>query len=229
VSPVKKTNNAPKKVVTTPKPPIKTTSKSSSISKEDIEKIFRELIRKEFAQLGIFLEDKEPMEDNQGIAEPAIKDEVGNQGDFMDIDLVRLKNAKDLLAMKGRVEGVDIQVLADTNANISWMPKIVADELGIEIDTSKTYNINGVSGKGKTLGIARDTLVELQAGCVIKEDMAVVDDYSYREIGLSRPCLRRYNYDVLESREHIPLTCDGKNFFIPIVPDMNRSEEEAEN
>ena len=163
--PAKKTDNAPKKVVTTPKPPIKTVSKSSPISKEDIENIFRELIRKEFARLGIFLEEeKELMEGNQGIAEPFI-DEVGNQGDdFMDIDLVRLKNAKDLLAMKGRVEGVDIQVLADTNANLSWMPKIVADELGIEIDTSKTYNINGVLGKGKTLGLARDTLVELQAG-----------------------------------------------------------------
>jgi len=217
--PVKKTDNAPKKVVTTSKPPIKTVSKSSSISKEDIENIFRELIRKEFARLGIFLEE----EKDQGIAEPAIDDD-----DFMDIDLVRLKNAKDLLAMKGKVEGVDIQVLADTNANISWMPKIIADELGIEIDTSRTYNIRGVSGKGKTLGMAKDTLVELQAGCTIKEDMAVIEDYDYREIGLSRPCLRRYNYDVLESREHIPLTCDGKNFFIPIVPDMNRSEEEAE-
>jgi hypothetical protein len=217
--PAKKTNTTPKKVVTTSKPPIKSASKSSPISKEDIENIFRELIRKEFARLGIFLEE----EKDQGIAEPAIDDD-----DFMDIDLVRLKNAKDLLAMKGKVEGVDIQVLADTNANISWMPKIIADELGIEIDTSRTYNIRGVSGKGKTLGMAKDTLVELQAGCIIKEDMAVIEDYDYREIGLSRPCLRRYNYDVLESREHIPLTCDGKNFFIPIVPDMNRSEEEVE-
>ena len=208
--------------MTTPKPPIKTASKSSSISKEDIENIFRELIRKEFARLGIFLEEEKDS-DNQDIAEPVIEED-----DFMDIDLVRLKNAKDLLAMKGKVEGVDIQVLADTNANISWMPKIIADELDIEVDTSRTYNIRGVSGKGKTLGMAKDTLVELQAGCAIKEDMAVIEDYDYREIGLSRPCLRRYNYDVLESREHIPLTCDGKNFFIPIVPDMNRSEEEAE-
>ena len=223
--PVKKTNTIPKKVVTTSRPLIKTTSKSNSISKEDIVKIFKELIQKEFARLGVFLEpdEEETALSRQHIAEPAIEDD-----DFMDIDLVRLKNAKDLLAMKGKVKGVDIQVLADTNANISWMPKIVADELGIEIDTSKTYNINGVSGKGKTLGMARDTLVELQAGCAIKEDIAVVDDYSYQEIGLSRPCLRRYNYDVLESREHIPLTCDGKNFFIPIVPDVNQSEEKGE-
>ena len=107
------------------------------------------------------------------------------------------------------------------------MLKIVTNELGIEIDTSKTYNINGVSNKGKTLGMAKDTLVELQVGCIIKEDMAVVDDYSYWEIGLSRPCLRRYNYDMLESREHISLTCNGKNFFIPIVLDINWSKEEA--
>src|SRR5436305_517526 len=61
-----------------------------------------------------------------------------------------------------------------------------------------------------------------------KEDMAIVD-YSHQEMGLSRPCLRRYNYDVLESREHIPLTCNGKNFFIPIVPDKIRNKEEREN
>ena len=85
--PAKKTNTTPKKVVTTSKPPIKSASKSSPISKEDIENIFRELIRKEFARLGIFLEE----EKDQGITEPAIEDD-----DFMDIDLVRLKNAKDL-------------------------------------------------------------------------------------------------------------------------------------
>ena len=70
--PVKKTNTIPKKVETTSRPLIKTTSKSSSISKEDIVKIFRELIQKEFAWLGIFLEEeKELIEKN--IAEPAIE------------------------------------------------------------------------------------------------------------------------------------------------------------
>jgi hypothetical protein len=203
-----------KKVVTTSKPPIKTPSSSSSLKKEDIEKLIRELIRKEFARLGIYLEEE---------SLPVLEERIveTSEDDFMDIDLVRLENAKDLLAMKGRVEGMDVQILADTCANLSWIPKFLADELGMEIDTSKTNKINGVSGEERSLGIVRDGLIELQAGCVVKEDLAVVN-YKYREIGLSRPCLRGYNYDVHESREHIALTCDGKNFFIPIVPDVNR-------
>src|SRR5436190_9894502 len=117
----------------------------------------------------------------------------------MDIDLVRLENAKDLLAMEGKVEGTDVQVLADTCANLSWIPKSLVEELGMEIDTTRTNRINGISGEERSLGVAKDILIELQVGCVIKEDLAVVN-YPYREIGLSRPCLRRYNYDVLESR-----------------------------
>jgi len=145
--------------------------------------------------------------------------------DPMDIDLVRIKNAKDLLAIKGRVEGIDIQILADTCANLSWIPNFLADELGMEVDTSKTCKVNGVSGEERSLGMVKDALIGLEEKCIIKEDLAVVN-YSHREIGLSRPCLRRYNYDVHESREHIAFTCEGKNFFIPIVPDVNRSKEE---
>ena len=98
----------------------------------------------------------------------------------------------------------------------------------MEIITTRSNRINGVSGEERSLGVAKDILIELQAGCVIKEDLAVVN-YPHREIGLSRTCLRRYNYDIHESREHIALTCDNKNFFIPIVPDKIRNKEEKEN
>jgi Aspartyl protease len=208
------------------KSPIKS-SPNYSLSKDDIEKIFRELIRKEFARLGIHLEE-------ENVSVPEQVEDNKDDNDPMDIDLVRLENAssrsalqrsKDLLAMEGRVEGTDVQVLADTCANLSWIPKFLADELGMEIDASKTHRIKGVSGDEKSLGIVKDGLIELATGCVIKEDLAVVN-YTYREIGLSRPCLRGYNYDVHESREHIALTCDEKNFFIPIVPDKNRSKSE---
>ena len=201
--------------------PIK--SSTSPLSKNDIEKLFRELIRKEFAQLGIQLEDEIPehVNDQKEETSPVIPDD-----DPMDIDLVRLENAKDLLAMEGRVEGLDVQILADTCANLSWIPKFLAEELGMDIDASETHKVNGVSGEEKSLGMVRNGLIELASGCVIKEDLAVVN-YKHREIGLSRPCLRSYNYDVHESREHIALTCNGKNFFIPIVSDKNRSEQEV--
>ena len=203
--------------------------KSQSLSKEDIVKLIGELLRKEFAKLGVHLPDDEDNEKQTDYQEDNQEEEWQRpQGDAMDIDLVRLENAKDLLAMEGKVKGIDVQILADTNANISWLPKFLADELGLDIDTSRTNRINGVSGDRRTLGTAKDVLIELQTGCVIKEDMAVVD-YSHREMGLSRPCLRRYNYDVLESREHIPLTCNGKNFFIPIVLDKIRNKEEKDN
>ena len=232
MTPVKKASVNPsgafQRSKVTPKPPIvkKTTSPSNqALSKEDIVKLIGELLRKEFARLGVYLEeDIPPIENrNEDISELRTDDD-----DAMDIDLVRLENAKDLLAMEGKVEGIDVQILADTNANISWLPKFLADELGLDIDTSRTNRINGVSGDGRTLGTAKDVLIELQTGCIIKEDLAIVN-YPYREMGLSRPCLRRYNYDVLESREHIPLTCNGKNFFIPIVPDKIRNKEEREN
>ncbi|CAJ0867083.1 21837_t:CDS:2, partial [Entrophospora sp. SA101] len=35
---------------------------------------------------------------------------------------------------------------------------------------------------------------------------------------LNRPRLREYNYDLLESRKHMAITCNGKDFFIPIIP-----------
>jgi len=92
----------------------------------------------------------------------------------------------------------------------------------MEIDTSKVHKLSGASGIKKTLGVIKNVLIELAPECIIKEDLVVID-YPYQEIGLSRACLKRYNYDIHESRNHIALTCDGKDFFIPIVPDKNRS------
>ena len=57
------------------------------------------------------------------------------------------------------------------------------------------------------------------------DDFAVVGGYPHREIIISRPCLRHYNYDLHESRKHMAITCDGKDFFIPIVSDKIRSIE----
>jgi hypothetical protein len=198
------------------------------LSKNDIEKIFKELIRKEFARLGIVLAEEEDAEKKEYHEPELISEEVVDDPmdiDIVDIDLIRLENAKDLLPMEGRVEGSDVQILADTCANTSFIPESLVNELKLEVDTSKTQKLTGASGENWSLGIVRDLLIELAPGCIIKEDPVVIKDYPYREIGLSRACLRRYNYDVLESRGHIPLTCNGKNFFIPIVPDKNRDSK----
>src|SRR5438876_690634 len=132
MTPVKKTPASNRVKVASIKPihPIK----SQSLSKEDIVKLVGELLRKEFARLGVHLPD-----DEDGNKVTVDLEDANQEDDAMDIDLVRLENAssrralyesKDLLAMEGRVEGTAVQILADTNANISWLPKFLADELG---------------------------------------------------------------------------------------------------
>ena len=68
----------------------------------------------------------------------------------------------------------------------------------------------GASGEGETVGIARNISVELTHGYIINDDFAVISGYKHREIALSRNCLKRYNYFVDESREHIGLPVRGR-------------------
>jgi hypothetical protein len=121
----------------------------------------------------------------------------------------------------GKVNGIEVQCLADTCANASFIQKDLAVELELDIDESKKYDVAG-AGLSRTFGMVKGVTIELAPDCVITEDLAVLSEYKHQKIGLSRACLKRYNYDVHESREHIVLTCDGKNVFIPIVPDVNR-------
>ncbi|PKC55848.1 hypothetical protein RhiirA1_474923 [Rhizophagus irregularis] len=147
----------------------------------------------------------------------------------MDIDIARLENTKDLLALDGKVNGIAIQCLADTCANASFIQREAAEELGLDIDKSITYNISGALGTGRIFGMVKEVSIKLTSNYAITEDLAVLSDYKHREIGLSRTCLKRYNYDVHESREHIALICDGKNVFILIVPDANRGTKNREH
>jgi Aspartyl protease len=141
----------------------------------------------------------------------------------MEIDVARLENTRDLLAVNGKVNGVSIQCLIDSCANVSFIQEEAVTELKLETDKSIKHSITGASGPSETLGIVKNALIELSPGCIIKEDLVVLKGYKHREIGLSRACLKRYNYDIHESRKHIALTCDNKDYFIPIIPDMNRA------
>ena len=125
----------------------------------------------------------------------------------MDIDLVRLENIKDLACVNGKINNIDIQVLLDSCANISFMPKEVSNKFGFNINTSKKYRLRGVPGQSNTIGFVKDVLIMLAPDCIIKEDFAIIDNYPYHEIGLSRTCLKRYNYDLHESRDHVAITC----------------------
>jgi hypothetical protein len=211
-----------RQVRTTPITPISSNRNNinkNSVDVTKIEEIVKEIILKELARLGFIQHFLTSDEKNDEFTVPL---DSQNDDDPMDIDLIRLKNSKDLLALEGVVNGKMIQILADSCANASFIPQIVCNDLGMKIDTSKVHKLSGASGEKKTLGTIKNVSIELTPGCIIKEDLVVID-YPYREIGLSRACLKRYNYDIHESRNHIALTCDEKDFFIPIVADKNRS------
>ena len=55
-----------------------------------------------------------------------------------------------------------LPVVIDSASNKDIMPKLIADELGLEINTSITHNIRGASGKNKSLGIVSDSVSLLQ-------------------------------------------------------------------
>ncbi|GET54179.1 hypothetical protein GLOIN_2v1790588 [Rhizophagus irregularis DAOM 181602=DAOM 197198] len=208
--------------VTSSKPTfIKAVTKNDSLSllrSADFRKLLREILREELKSAR---KSTEILED---LVEEKQEEDI-REDDPMDIDIARLENTKDLLALDGKVNGIAIQCLADTCANASFIQREAAEELGLDIDKSITHNISGAPGSGRTFGMVKGVSIKLTPDCVITENLAVLSDYKHREIGLSRTCLKRYNYNVHESREHIALTCNEKNVFIPIVSDVNRGDK----
>jgi hypothetical protein len=208
--------------VTSSKPTlIKAVTKNDSLSllrSADFRKLLREILQEELKSA------RKSMEIPEDLVEKKQEEDI-REDDPMDIDIARLENTKDLLALDGEVNGIAIQCLADTCANASFIQRKAAEELGLDIDKSITHNISGAPGSGRTFGMVKGVSIKLTPDCVITENLAVLSDYKHREIGLSRTCLKRYNYDIHESREHIALTCNEKNVFIPIVSDVNRGDK----
>jgi hypothetical protein len=185
----------------------------------DIERIVRDIIQQELQRLGItnssgFAQQK----NNVSFTLPEEEEYID---DPMDVDLTRIEDAKDLATIEGRIGDSSISVVVDSASNRDIIPKFIADEFGLVVNTNNTQNIRGVPGITKSYGIT-STSIALAPGCTIKMNPTVIDDYHVREIILGRTTLRRHNYDLHESRKHMAITCNGKNFFIPIVPDKNR-------
>ncbi|PKY59175.1 hypothetical protein RhiirA4_514573, partial [Rhizophagus irregularis] len=140
---------------------------------------FRKLLRE------ILQEELKFASKNMEISEDQGQEEDIREDDPMDIDITRLENTKDLLALGGEVNGISIQCLADTCANASFIQRTAAEELGLVIDKSITHNISSAPGSGRTYGMVKGVSIKLTPDCVITEDLAVLDGYKYREIGLS--------------------------------------------
>jgi hypothetical protein len=185
----------------------------------DIRKIVHDLVHEELQKLGL------PAQKNVLSAEP----DEGYIDDPMDVDLTWIENAKDLATVEGKIGKLSLSIIVDSASNKDLMPKFIADELGLKIDTSTIHNIRGFSGRNKSLGVASASII-LAPGCVLKTDFIIIDNYPVRELILGRNTLKyRYNYDLHESRDHMAITCNGKHFFIPIIPDRNRQKKKASN
>ena len=72
--------------------------------------------------------------------QPAVQEEYSDPIP-MDIDVARLENTRDLLAINGNVNGVDIQCLADSCANVSFIQEEACHELKLKADKSIKHSI----------------------------------------------------------------------------------------
>ena len=181
----------------------------------DIKKIVHDLVQEELQKLGIINSSMQKDVQDDGIDDP------------MDVDLTWIENAKDLATVEGKIGKLTLSVIVDSASNRDLMPKFIADELGLKINTGTTYNIRGFSGNNKSVGMAPASVI-LAPGCIIKTDFIIIDGYPIRELILGRNTLKyQYNYDLHESRDHMAITCNGKHFFIPIVPDKNRQAKKT--
>ena len=93
----------------------------------DIKGIIQELVQKELARLGFI---------NMRATETFIDPNISETDDPMDIDIARIENEKGLATIEGKIGDVVVSIVIDSASNKDIMPKIVADELGLKIDTS---------------------------------------------------------------------------------------------
>ncbi|PKC50103.1 hypothetical protein RhiirA1_487403, partial [Rhizophagus irregularis] len=105
--------------------PVKVTGSKSTpakaITKNDLLSLlrsadFRKLLRVILQEEMISARKVTEIPEVQDLAEKEQEEDI-REDDPMDIDIARLENTKDLLALDGKVNGIAIQCLADTCAN----------------------------------------------------------------------------------------------------------------
>jgi hypothetical protein len=190
---------------------IKQINLGENVSLEDIRKIILEVIQEELNRLKIMKKGKCNCSE----------DENESGDDPMDVDLIRSEEIRDLATVEGKINGHSVSVVLDSASNKDLMPKVIADELGLKGNTDVSYIIRGLPGEN-VFSESVEATVSLAPECNIKTKFIIADSYLVPEIILGRSTLKRYNYDLFESREHAIISCNDKNFFIPIVPDKNR-------
>ena len=204
------------------KPATKQTDLGGSISLEDIKKLIRESIKEQLNRLQITKLIKEELKRLQRSGGNN-EDDSNDADDPMDVDITRVQEARDLATIEGKIDGKPVSVVLDSASNRDIMPKFVFEMLGLESNTDTTYHVRGMTGENTFTESAKAS-VSLAPGCVIETTFIINDKYRIPEVILGRSTLKRYNYDLFESRDHAIFSCNGKEFFIPIVPDKNRQK-----
>ena len=197
------------------KPVTKQIDLGENMSLEDIRKIILKIVQGELNRLKkkCTFPDKKDVNENEDSDDP------------MDIDLTRVEEIRDLATVEGMINGHSVSVVLDSASNKDLIPRIVADELGLKGNTDVSYIIRGATGE-KKYSESIDATISLAPECDIKMNFIIAENYKVPEIILGRSTLKRYNYDLFESKDHASITCNGKSFFIPIVPDKNRQKKE---
>lgn len=188
-----------------------------NISLKDIRQIILEIVQGELNRLKIMKNDKCTCPQHKH------EDVVEDLDDPMDIDLTRGEEVRDLATVEGKINGHSVSVVLDSASNKNLMPRIIANEIGLKGNTDISYIVRGATGE-KKYSESGEATISLAPKCNIKTNFIIAEDYTVPEIILGRTTLKQYNYDLFESKDHASITCNGKNFFIPIVPDKNRQE-----
>src|SRR5881398_3376451 len=119
----------------------------------DIKEIIQELVQKELARLGFI---------NMQATETFIDPNISETDDPMDIDIARIENEKDLTTVERKIGDVVVSIVVNSGSNKDVMPKFVADELGLKIDTSVAHSIRGDSGENRSLGTTSASVIEIE-------------------------------------------------------------------
>lgn len=188
-----------------------------NISLKNIRQIILEIVQGELNRLKIMKNGKCTCPQHKR------EDVVEDLDDPMDIDLTRGEEVRDLATVEGKINGHSVSVVLDSASNKNLMPRIIADEIGLKGNTDISYIVRGATGE-KKYSESGEATISLAPECDIKTNFIIAEDYTVPEIILGRATLKQYNYDLFESKDHASITYNGKNFFIPIVPDKNRQE-----
>ena len=78
---------------------------------------------------------------NMRVTETFIDPNISEIDDPMDIDIARIENEKDLATVEGKIGDVVVSIIVNSGFNKDVMPKFIADELELKIDTSVAHSL----------------------------------------------------------------------------------------